>query len=137
MKIGEWENLGRTRQMLQQQLAEMAATEYATHVSVNEETGKIRAYVASDMGLMDYQYGPAGSNIDGAWVLRGQLHRWSGVRNLRLQSDAQFDADGAVKSVWRLVGEEPKIDLAATSDQGQRAIDAVLALARACLQHAG
>jgi hypothetical protein len=136
MRIGEWENLGRTRQLLQQQLAEMGATEFATHVTVNEDTGRLRIFVASDMGLMDYQYAPAGTNPGGAWILRGQLHRWPTVRNLRLQTDAQLH-DDTIKSVWRLSAEDPKIELIATSDHGEREIEAVLSLARACLQHAG
>jgi len=138
MKIGEWESLGRSRQLLQLQIAEMGATEYATHVAVNQDTGRLRIFVASDLGLMDYQYAPVGPNRDGAWILRGQLHRWQTVRNLRLQTDAQIDeASDAIKSVWRLVAEDPKIELTATSDDGEHEIQAVLALARACLQHAG
>jgi hypothetical protein len=136
MRIGEWENLGRTRQLLQQQLAEMGATEYATHVTINEDTGRLRIFVASDMGLMDYHYAPAGTNPEGAWILRGQLHRWPTIRNLRLHTDAQLD-DDTTKSVWRLTAEEPKIELSASSDRGDREVDAVLSLARACLQHAG
>jgi hypothetical protein len=137
MRIGEWDNLGRARQLLQQQLAEMGATEYATHVAVNEDNGRLRILLASDLGLMDYHYAPVGANPEGPWLLRGQLHRWTSVRNLRLQTDAQLEEDGdATKSVWRLVAEDPKIDLMATTDQGQRAIDAVLAFGRACLQQA-
>lgn len=137
MRIGEWDNLGRARQLLQQQLAEMGATEYATHVAVNEDNGRLRILLASDLGLMDYQYAPVGANPEGPWLLRGQLHRWASVRNLRLQTDAQLEEDGgATKSVWRLVAEDPKIELMATTDQGQRAIDAVLAFGRACLQQA-
>ena len=137
MRIGEWDNLGRARQLLQQQLAEMGATEYATHVAVNEDNGRLRILLASDLGLMDYHYAPVGANPEGPWLLRGQLHRWTSVRNLRLQTDAQLEENGdATKSVWRLVAEDPKIDLMATTDQGQRAIDAVLAFGRACLQQA-
>ncbi|HEY8170999.1 MAG TPA: hypothetical protein VIH24_07870, partial [Candidatus Limnocylindria bacterium] len=72
-----------------------------------------------------------------AWTLRGQLHRWPSIRGLRLQTDAQIDEnDDSMQSVWRLVAEEPKIELTASSDHGEAEIDAVLALARACVQHA-
>jgi hypothetical protein len=115
----------------------MAATEYATHAAVNPDNGRIRVFVASDMGLMDYQYSPAGTNPEGPWILRGQLHRWGSIKGLRLQTDAQIDeAANSTASVWRLVAEEPKIELAATSDQGERQIEALLSFARACIQHA-
>jgi hypothetical protein len=59
------------------------------------------------------------------------------VRNLRLVTDAQLDeAADQTRSVWRFVAEEPKIELAATSDDGDVAIEAMLAFARACLQNA-
>jgi hypothetical protein len=137
MKIGEWDTLGRARQLLQHQLGEMGGTEYATHVAVNPDTGRLRILVASDLGLMDYHYAPATSDPEGAWTLRGQLHRWPSIRGLRLQTDAQIDEnDDSMQSVWRLVAEEPKIELSASSDHGEAEIDAVLALARACVQHA-
>ena len=138
MKIGEWDNLGRARELLQRQLGEMGATEYATHAAVNPDTGRVRVFVASDMGLMEYQYSPAGADPEGAWILRGQLHRWSGIRGLRLQTDAQIDeSKDSTQSVWRLVAEDPKIELMATTDEGERQIEALLAFARACVQHAG
>jgi hypothetical protein len=57
---------------------------------------------------------------------------------LRLQTDAQLDeATDAVQAIWRLVAEEPKVELTATTDTGQQSIEALLAFARACLQHAG
>ena len=138
MKIGEWDNLGRARGLLQRQLGELGASEDAAHVAVNSDSGRLRIYMATDLGLFDYTYGPAGSNLEGDWILRGQLHRWTSVRGLRLQTDAQIDeATGETRSVWRLVAEDPKVELSATSDAGPRAIDAVLALARACLSRAG
>jgi hypothetical protein len=138
MKIGEWDTLGRARQLLQRQLAEMDATEFASHVAVNPDNGRLRILVATDLGLMDYHYSPAGSDPEGAWALRGQLHRWVSVRGLRLQSDAQLDeSTDTTQSVWRLVAEDPKVELTAASNQGEQEIAAVLALARACLQHAG
>ncbi len=137
MKIGEWDSLGRARQLLQHQLSEMGGVEYATHVAVNPDSGRLRILVASDLGLMDYHYAPATSDPEGDWALRGQLVRWSGVRGLRLQTDAQLDEDrDEMHSVWRLVAEDPKIELTASSDHGEVEIDAVLALARACIQHA-
>ena len=138
MKIGEWDNLGRARVLLQRQLGELGATEYAAHVTVNPDNGRLRIYLATDVGLFDYSYSPAGQSPEGDWILRGQLHRWPSVRGLRLQADAQLDeSTDESKSIWRLVAEEPKIELSGTSDSGPRAIAAVLDLARACLQHAG
>ena len=136
MKIGEWDNLGRARELLQRQLGEMGATEYAAHATVNPDNGKLRVYVASDMGLMDYSYSPVGADPEGPWILRGQLHRWSVIRGLRLQTDAQLDeAHDQTQSVWRLVAEDPKIELMATSEHGERAIESLLSFARACIQH--
>ncbi|MCC6618231.1 MAG: hypothetical protein IT341_04225, partial [Chloroflexi bacterium] len=104
------------------------------HVSVNADTGRLRILVATDLGLLDYAYAPAGNDPEGPWALRGQLYRWASVRGLRLQTDAKIDESTEVaRSVWRLVAEEPKIELAAGSDQPEREVLAVLALARACL----
>ena len=137
VKIGEWDNLGRARALLQRQLGEIGATEYAAHVSVNADNGRLRILLATDVGLFDYQYAPAGSNPEGDWILRGQLHRWASVRGLRLQTDAQLeDSSDLSRSVWRLVAEEPKVELAAASDAVDRSLQAVLDLARICLQHA-
>jgi hypothetical protein len=138
MKIGEWDNLGRARALLQRQLGELGAAEYAAHVTVNPDNGRLRIYVATDVGLFDYSYQPVGSSPEGEWILRGQLHRWPSVRGLRLQADAQHDpATGETRSIWRLVAEDPKLELSGGSEAGPRAIGAVLDLARACLQHAG
>jgi len=138
MKIGEWDTLGRARQLLQRQLAELGATEIASHVAVNPDNGRLRILVAADVGLLEYSYSPAGSDPEGAWALRGQLHRWAGVRGLRLQTDAQIDeSTETIQSIWRLMAEEPKIELAASSDQPESETRALLALARACLLHSG
>ncbi len=137
MKIGEWDNLGRARELVQRQLGELGATEYAAHVTVNSDNGRLRIFAATDSGLLDYQYAPAGADPQGAWILRGQMVRWSAVRGLRLQTDAQLDeATDAVKAVWRLVAEDPKMELTVTTDDGQKAIEAVAAFARACIQQA-
>ncbi len=137
MKIGEWDSLGRARQLLQRQMAEMDATEFAAHVAVNPDNGRLRILVATDLGLMDYHYAPVGADPEGAWALRGQLHRWKSVRGMRLQSDAQLDeSTDASTSIWRLVVEEPKVELTAATTQGETEVGAVLALARACLQNA-
>ena len=138
MKIGEWDTLGRARALLQRQLGDLGASEYASHVTLNEENGRLRVYVATDIGLLDYSYGPAGADPQGAWMLRGQLYRWVSVRGLRLQTEAQLDDEsGEVKAIWRLVAEDPKIELAATSDSaGEQPISALLAFARASIQHA-
>ena len=136
MKIGEWDNLGRARALLQRQMGEMDATEYATHAAVNPDNGRLRIFVATDMGMMDYQYSPAGADPEGPWILRGQLHRWASIRGLRLQTDAQLDeSTDETQAVWRLVAEDPKVELTATTDHGEREIEALLAFARACVQH--
>lgn len=138
MKIGDWDNLGRARQLLQRQLAELGATELASHVAVNAENGRLRILLAADVGLLEYGYAPAGADPEGMWTLRGQLHRWSGIRGLRLQSDAQIDESTEVmQSVWRLVAEEPKVELSASSDHPETENAAVMAFARACLLNAG
>ena len=138
MRIGEWNELGRSRLLLQRQLGELGAAEFATHVAVNPDTGRLRILVATDTGLLDYSYSPVGQT-DADWILRGLLMRWQAVRGLRLQTDAQIvEETQAVRSVWRLVAEEPKIELVANSeDEEDRAVQALLAFARACLQHAG
>jgi hypothetical protein len=137
MKIGEWDELGRARSLLQRQIGELHADEYATHVTVNPDSGRLRVMVATDVGLLDYSYAPAGSDPHGPWILRGQLYRWVSVRGLRLQTDAQLDeSTDAVQEIWRLVAEDPRIELSVTSDAGQRAIDGLLAFARACIMHA-
>ena len=136
MKIGEWDNLGKARGLIQRQLGELGADEYAAHVGVNPDNGRMRVFVATDVGLIDYSYAPAGANPNGDWILRGQVHRWASIRGLRLQTDAQLDeAAGRNQEVWRLVAEDPKIELAATTDS-EGAIEALLAFARSCLQHA-
>jgi hypothetical protein len=139
MKIGEWENLGRARGLVQRQLGELGADEQAAHVTVNPENGRLRIFVATDIGLMDYAYAPAGPDPEGAWMLRGQLYRWPSVRGLRLQTDAQLDEDsGEVRSIWRLVAEDPKIELVAdSSGADERSPAAMLPFARACIEHAG
>ena len=138
MKIGQWDTLGRARGLVQRQLGELGATEYAAHVTVNAENGRLRIFVATDAGLLDYQYAPAGASPEGTWILRGQLIRWSAVRGLRLQTDSQQDdATDEIKAVWRLVSEDPKMELTVSSDHGEKAIEALASFARACLQYAG
>jgi hypothetical protein len=136
MKIGEWDELGRARALLQRQIGELKADEYAAHVAVNPDNGRLHVMVATNVGLLDYHYGPTG-DPEGPWTLRGQLHRWPSVRGLRLQTDAQLDEDkNEIQEVWRLVAEDPKIDLAVTTESGPQAIEAILAFARACLVNA-
>lgn len=138
MKIGEWDNIGRARGLVQRQLGELGATEYASHVTVNPENGRLRVFVATDAGLLDYQYGPVGSDVEGTWILRGTLVRWGSVRGLRLQTDAQQDEqNGETKSVWRLVAEDPKMELTISSDHGEKSIEALAGFARSCLTHSG
>lgn len=137
MKIGEWDNLGQARGLIQRQLGELGADEYAAHVGVNSDTGRMRVFVATDIGILEYSYSPVGADPSGAWILRGEAHRWSSIRGLRLQTDAQLDeASGRDQAVWRLVAEDPKIELSVTTDTGERQLEGLLAFARACLQHA-
>ena len=138
MKIGEWDNLGKVRALLQKQLGGLGASEYAAHVGVNQDTGRLRIFVATDIALLDYQYAPVGADPAGPWILRGQIHRWASVKGLRLQTDAQIDeATDQVQEVWRMVAEEPKIELTVTSESGDRPLEALLDFARACVANAG
>lgn len=137
MKIGEWDTLGRVRAILQRQLGELGAAEHAAHVTLNQENGRLRILVATDVGLLDYHYQPAGSDPEGPWVLRGQMYRWVSVKGLRLATDAQIednDAESEAQWVWRLTAEDPKIELTAESTSlGERSPGALLPFARACI----
>ena len=42
-----------------------------------------------------------------------------------------------IQEIWRLVAEEPKIELSVTTDAGPKAIEAILDFARACLVSTG
>jgi hypothetical protein len=137
VKIGEWENLGRARALLQAQIGQLGAQEHATHVTVNPDNGRMRILVATDVGLLEYGYMPMGSDPSGAWILRGSVVRWPSVRGQRLVTDAQLDEADRARSVWRFVAEEPRIELSATSDDGDESVEAVLAFARACLLSSG
>ena len=141
MKIGEWDTLGRARAILQRHLGELGAAEYAAHVTVNPENGKLRILVATDIGLLDYSYQPAGADPEGPWALRGQLFRWASVRGMRLFTDAQVEEEmdsTDARWIWRLTAEDPKIELSAESTGfGDRSPNALLPLARACISHAG
>lgn len=133
MKIGEWDSLGRARGLLQRQLGELGAIEYAAHVTVGEN-GRQRILVATDVGLLDYSWSSSGSD---PWLLRGQVFRWRNVHSLRLQTDAQWDEQqNEARSLWRLVADDPKIELTADSVTSRDGVTALLAFARACLQHA-
>ena len=59
MKIGEWNNLGKARGLIQRQLGELGSDEYAAHVGVNPDNGRMRVFVATDVGLLDYSYAPS------------------------------------------------------------------------------
>lgn len=140
MKIGEWDTLGRARAILQRQLGELGAAEIASHVALHPETGRLRILVATDIGLLDYHYQPVGADPEGPWALRGEMHRWPSVHGLRLQTDGQVieQEEGMdARWVWRLIAEDPKLDLVAESTgSGERAPGAVLPFATACLDHA-
>src|SRR3970040_1361895 len=70
MKIGEWDSLGRARGMLQRQLGELGAAEYAAHVTLNPQNGRLRILVATDIGLLDYSYQPGGADTEGRGIWR-------------------------------------------------------------------
>jgi hypothetical protein len=140
MKIGEWDNLGKARALIQRQLGELGTVEYAAHVTVNPENGRLRIFVATDAGLFEYQYAPAGADPQGPWILRGQVHRWSSIRGLRFQTDAQIDeTTDEVRGISRLVAEDPRIELSATTaaDSGDQSAAGLMPFAKACLQLAG
>ena len=139
MKIGEWPDIGRARELIVRQLGELGADELAAHVTLNRETGRQRILVATDIGLLDYSWSADTKEPDATWSLRGSVVRWPSVRALRLQSDAQFDpVPERARAVWRLVAEDPKIELMANSEEGEpHAVAALLAFGRACLAQAG
>ena len=136
MKIGEWDNIGKARGLIQRQLGELGADEYAAHVGVNRTTGGCasswRPTPACSTQLL-----PGRGRSDGDSILRGQVHRWASIRGLRLQTDAQLvEPEGKMQAVggwWPRI----RIDLMATTDTGEGTIEALLAFARSCLQHAG
>lgn len=136
MKIGEWDNLGKARGLIQRQLGDLRADEYAAYVNVNEDNGRMRVLVATDIGLLDFTYTPGSADPSGDWILRGQAVRWGSLRGLRLQTDAQIDeVGGGDQAIWRLVAEEPKIELVANSRDGGDALKGLLDFARACLKY--
>jgi hypothetical protein len=136
MKIGEWDGIGRARGMVAFQLGELGAAELAAHVTFGEN-GRLRILVATDIGLLDFAWSSGSTEPDAVWSLRGNLTRWHSLRGLRLQIDAQFDpVYEKAQSVWRVVAEEPKIELTASTDAGE-SVEALLAFAHACLQHTG
>jgi hypothetical protein len=139
MKIGEWPSIGRARELIVRQLGELGADELAAHVLVNPDTRRHRILVATDIGLLDYAWSADSPEADATYSLRGSLVRWASVRGLRLQTDAQFDPVSATaKAVWRLVAEDPKFEMMATTEEGEpTAVPALLAFGRACLAHAG
>jgi hypothetical protein len=138
MKIGEWQGIGRAREMIVRHLGELGADELAAHVTVNRDSGRQRILVATEVGLLDYSWSADTKEPDATWSLRGSLVRWASVRGLRLQMDAQFDpVPEQAQTVWRLVADDPKVELKATSAEGEPlAVPALLAFARACLSRA-
>jgi hypothetical protein len=133
VRIGEWEQIGRSRALVQRELGELGVNELATHVTINADTERQRILIATDIGLLDYNFAPAAANT-GAYELRGTLNRWGSIRGMRLQSDAQWDDNSkTAKSIWRLIAEEPRIELAAESTETDRhEVSALLDFARAC-----
>lgn len=139
MKIGEWPDIGRARELIVRQLGDLGADELAAHVTVNRDTGRQRILVATDVGMLDYSWSADTKEREAPWSLRGTLVRWPSVRGLRLQTDAQFDpASEEAKSVWRLVAEDPKFELMANTEEGEPwAVAALLTFGHACLSRAG
>ncbi|MGH2428675.1 MAG: hypothetical protein ACRDGV_07290 [Candidatus Limnocylindria bacterium] len=139
MKIGEWDDIGRARGLIVHQLGQLGADELAAHVALNPDTGRQRILVATDIGLLDYVWSAESPQPDARWSLRGNLVRWPSVRGLRLQTDAQFDpVSEDARAIWRLVAEDPKIELSAGGGQaGDPSLPALLAFGRACLERSG
>jgi hypothetical protein len=137
MKIGEWDGLGRARALLQRQLGDLGATELAAHVTVNPDNGRQRILVAADLALLEYQWAPTQADGQGSWMLRGSVYRWQNVHGLRMTTDAQWDEEHQEpKQIWRLVAQEPRIELVADSAGGDRSLAALLAFGRACMERA-
>jgi hypothetical protein len=137
VKIGEWDSLGRARALLQKQVGDLGASELATHVSTNRDNGRQRILVATDVGLLDYSWAPMSPDPNSPWLLRGLVVRWQNVHGMRLQTDGQLDPNtNEARSVWRLIAEDPKIELLAdtTTEEG---VAPLLAFAGACLRFAG
>jgi hypothetical protein len=134
VRIGEWEHIGRSRLLAQRELGELGAVELAAHVTMHPDGQRQRILIATDIGLLDYSYGPGGGANSATYELRGALNRWPSVRGMRLQSDAQWDDNAkTARSVWRLIAEEPRIELAAESSEEDRLqVASLLDFARAC-----
>jgi hypothetical protein len=133
VRIGEWEQIGRSRALVQRTLGELGANELATHVTINPDNERQRILIATDIGLLDYNFAPAAAG-GAVYELRGTLHRWPSLRGMRLQSDAQWDDNArTARSIWRLIAEEPRIELSAESTEADRSqTSALLDFARAC-----
>ena len=138
MKITEWETVGPVSVLVEKQVAMLGATEFASHAEKDPDSGRLRILVATDLGLLDYTYGPHGA-ASGSWTLHGRFNRWASVKGLRLQTDAQLeDYSHAGRSVWRLLIEEPKAELSADSKgTDEHSETALLEFAQACIQYAG
>lgn len=139
MKIGEWDGIGRARGLIVRQLGELGAQELAAHVTAEEERARHRILVATDIGLLEYSWSASSTEPDATWSLRGGLVRWPSVKGLRLQTDGEYDpVRDQTRSIWRLVAEEPRMELSATdTEPDSRALGALLTFARACLQRTG
>jgi hypothetical protein len=134
MRLGEWDALGQARGWLQHQLGDLGAAELATWVIFGEH-GRQRILVATDVGLLDYTYGPESPSPDVPWRLRGELIRWRGIHNLRLYSEGGWDpVNDMFRVIWRVRAEEPKLEVVVdTTTSPEREVGALLAFARACL----
>jgi hypothetical protein len=136
VRIGEWEQIGRSRGLVHRELGELGAVELATHVEVHADGERQRILIATDIGLLDYNFGPSSPGA-ATYELRGTLHRWASIRGFRLQSDAQWDDNAkSARSIWRMIAEEPHIELAAESSGSDRSeVTPLLDFARAVFSH--
>ena len=123
MKIADWEAVGPISALVEKQVGMLGATEYASHVAKDPDSDKLRILMATDVGLLDYTYGPT-SGASSAWSLHGRFNRLASVKGLRLQTDALI--------------EEPKAELSANSEGvDEHSETALLEFAQACIQYAG
>lgn len=139
MKVSEWEGIGHAHTLIKRQLDELGADELATHVTTGE-SGRARILVATDLGLLEYSWAATSPSPEAKWSLRGNLIRWPNVHGLRLQTDAEWDpVTASSQEVWRLVAEDPKLDLSAhgTDDSPEHSVAVLLAFAHACVQSTG
>jgi hypothetical protein len=92
--------------------------------------------VATDVGLLDYTWGPQSPEPGASWYLRGSLLRWHQVQGLRMTTDAVSESAEQYQSVWRLIVQEPKVELVVGSSNEPEML-ALVAFGRACYAGVG